>query len=236
MQAMERLIPSVERRLSAWVNVQDRLSHQRKGAHLTITLSRQFGCEAFPLAERLQELMQARTGEPWALVDKALIERVSKETQLSERLLGRLGDESQALDFLASIIPGWTTHDEAYEILARYVVRIAREGNAIIVGRGGAVLTQTMPNCFHFRLEAPHEHRVASIARRLGVDTAEADALVREHQQRRDRFIERFLHCSMADTRYYHAVFNTAKSPLERIAAAIVDLVPEKVEVSEKRA
>lgn len=225
----DRLIPSVERRLSGWVNLQERLSHRRSGAHLTLTISRQFGCEAYPLAERLQQLLEARTGQPWAIIDKALIEKVSKETQLSERLLGRLGDESQALDVLSSIIPGWTTHDEAYEILARYVVRIAREGNAIIVGRGGAVLTQTLPNCFHFRLEAPHDFRVASIGRRLGLGEAEAEALVTEHQARREKFIERFLHCSIADTRYYHAVFNSSKSPLERIATSILDLVPEKV-------
>ena len=224
-----RLIPNVERRLSGWVNVHDRLSQQRGGAHPTITISRQFGCEAYPLAERLQQLLEARGGGHWAVVDKALLERVSAETHLSERLLGRLGDESQALDVLSSVIPGWTTHEEAYEILARYVVRIARDGNAIIVGRGGAVLTQTLPNCFHFRLEAPHDSRVASIARRMGVTEAEADAVVAEHQAGRERFIERFLHCSIADTRYYHAVFNTAKSPLERIAASILDLVPEKL-------
>ena len=224
-----RLIPNVERRLSGWVNVHDRLSQQRGGAHPTITISRQFGCEAYPLAERLQQLLEARGIGHWAVVDKALLERVSAETHLSERLLGRLGDESQALDVLSSVIPGWTTHEEAYEILARYVVRIARDGNAIIVGRGGAVLTQTLPNCFHFRLEAPHDFRVASIARRMGVTEAEADALVAEHQAGRDRFIERFLHCSIGDTRYYHAVFNTAKSPLERIAASILDLVPEKL-------
>ena len=224
-----RLIPNVERRLSGWVNVHDRLSQQRGGAHPTITISRQFGCEAYPLAERLQQLLEARGIGHWAVVDKALLERVSAETHLSERLLGRLGDESQALDVLSSVIPGWTTHEEAYEILARYVVRIARDGNAIIVGRGGAVLTQTLPNCFHFRLEAPHDSRVASIARRMGVKEAEADALVAEHQAGRERFIERFLHCSIGDTRYYHAVFNTAKSPLERIAASILDLVPEKL-------
>ena len=228
--ATERLIPNVERRLTGWVNVQDRLSHQhRPGSRLTITLSRQFGCEAYPLAEKLQPQLEARSGEPWTIVDKALIERVSKETKLSERLLGQIGDQSQVLDVLASVLPGWTTHEEAYEILARYVVRIARDGNAIIIGRGGAVLTQTLPNCFHFRLEAPHDFRVASIARRMGVKEAEADALVAEHQAGRDRFIERFLHCSIGDTRYYHAVFNTAKSPLERIAASILDLVPEKL-------
>jgi cytidylate kinase len=226
----ERLIPSVERRLSAWVNVQERLSHQpTRKPRLTITLSRQFGCEGYPLAERLQALMEVRSGEPWTIFDRALIERVSSEKQLSERLLGQMGAEGHALDVLAALMPGWHTHDEVYDTLVRYIVRIAREGNAIIVGRGGAVVTQEFPNCVHFRLEAPHEFRVASIVRRLGVSEAEAAALVTEQQERRDRFIERFLHCSMADTRYYHAVYNTAKSPLDLIAASIAALIPPSV-------
>lgn len=145
---------------------------------------------------------------------------------MPEQLLANLGDESRVLDKLAALIPGWHTHREAYDVLARHIVYIAKQGNAIIVGRGGAVLAQGLPNCYHFRLEAPDEHRIGSIQQRLGVGREEAKQLVIEHQQRRDRFIERFLHSSMADTRYYHAVFNTAKSPIERIARSILELIP----------
>jgi len=227
----ERLIPSVERRLSGWVNLQERLSHQpqTRRARLTITLSRQFGCEGYPLAERLQALMEARSGEPWTIFDKALLERVSHETQLSERLLGHRSEDAHPLDVLATFMPGWRTHNESHEILARHILHVAREGNAIIVGRGGAVVTRALPNCVHFRIEAPREFRVASIARRLAISEPEAEAMVAEEQHRRDTFIEQFLQCSMADTGHYHAVFNCAKSPLERIAASMLELVPTTV-------
>lgn len=227
----QKLIPNVERRLSAWISVQEHLSQEpQPEPRLTITISRQFGCEGYPLAESLEALLEERTGEPWTVFDKALLERVSRETHLSEQRLGNIGDDSQILDNLANMIPGWRTHSEAYELLARYIVRIAREGNAIIVGRGGAVVVQSLPNCFHFRLEAPHEHRVQSIQQRLGLGRDKAEALVVEQQQGRERFIERFLHCSMADTRYYNAVFNTAKNPLERVARSILELIPVPVE------
>ena len=225
--SIEKLIPNIERRLSAWISFQQQLgAAPRRESRLAITMSRQFGCEGYPLAESLQAGLEERTGEPWTIFDKALIERVSRETHLSERLLGNIGDDSHLLDKFASLIPGWHTHSEAYEELARYIVRIAQEGNAIIVGRGGAVVAQSLPNCFHFRLEAPLEHRVGSIQERLGLGPDEAAALVAEHQRSRERFIESFLHCSMADTRYYHAVFNTAKNPFERITRSILELIP----------
>ena len=223
----EKLIPNIERRLSTWIGIQEQFGRvARREPRLTITISRQFGCEGYPLAESLKALLEERTGQPWTIFDKALIERVSRETHLSERLLSNIGDESHVLDKFATLIPGWRTHSEAYEELARYIVRIAQEGNAIIVGRGGAVVAQDLPNCFHFRLEAPLEHRVQSIQQRLGLGRDEAAALVVEHQQSRERFIENFLHCSMADLRYYNAAFNTAKNSVERITHSIHALIP----------
>lgn len=223
----DRLIPNVDRRLSAWISVQDRLRERPpRKSRPTLTIARQFGCEAYPLAERLKEILDARTGEVWTIFDKALIERVSRESHLAEELFANLGDESRVLDRLASTIPGWTTHAERFALLARQIVCIAREGNAIIVGRGASVLTQALPSCFHFRLVATHEHRVASIQQRLSLDPHAADALVREHEQRRERFLDEMLHGSIADTRYYHAVYDTTRSTIERIAASICALVP----------
>jgi len=222
----QKLIPNVERRLSAWIGVRERVEQEpRRAAAATITLSRQFGCEGYPLAETLQVLLNERTRETWTIFDKALIERVSQDTNLSERLFGSIGEQAELLDALANVLHSWRTQSEAYELLARYIVRIAREGNAIIVGRGSAVVTSGLPNCFHFRLEAPLEHRIDSIRERLGVDRAQAAGLVAEHERRRERFLERFLHCSLADTRHYHAVFNTSRSTVERIAQSIVMLV-----------
>jgi len=222
-----RLIPNVERRLSAWVGVQERLRREpRREARATITISRQFGCEAYPLAELLSKELGERTQETWTIFDEALISRASRELDLSEALLGNIGGESRLLDNLANLIPGWHTQNEAYELLAHYILRIARDGNAVIVGRGGAVITQALANCCHVRLEAPLERRVESIQQRLGLDADEARALVIDYERNRERFIERFLHCSMADTRYYHAVYNTDKSPLAQIAKSIMDLLP----------
>lgn len=225
-----RLIPNVERRLSAWVGVQERLRRDpRRDPRPAITISRQFGCEAYPLAELLAKNLQDRSGEVWTIFDEALISRASRELDLSETLLGNIGGESRLLDNLANLIPGWHTQNEAYEQLAHYILRIAREGNSIIVGRGGAVITQRLPNCCHIRLEAPLEPRVQSIQKRLSLDADEARALVVDYERNRERFIERFLGCSMADSQYYHAVYNTDKTPLAQIGRSILELLPVPV-------
>jgi hypothetical protein len=225
----EKLIPNIDRRLSSWIAIQGRLKSEPPSQQKpTITISRKFGSEAFPLAEILKDLLEKKSGDTWTIFDKALIEKVSQETALSERLLTSLSSASKALDALATMIPGLATTSDVYKVLARYVIRIALDGNAIIIGRGGAILTQHLPNCFHFRLEAPLEFRVRSIQKRLDITNEEAKTLVLEKEKSSDRFIEGFLNSSVEDRRFYHAMYDSSKSQLSRIARSIQCLVFEE--------
>jgi cytidylate kinase len=233
----EKLIPNIDRRMSTWIKIQGQLKKEPPlEQRPTITVSREFGAEAYPLAETLQDLLQKKTGNAWTIFDKALIEKVSRETALSEHFLTNLGDASKAFDALLTILPGMRTHGDAYQILARYIIRIALDGNAIIIGRGGAVLTQHLPTCFHFRLEAPLEYRIRSVQERLGITYNEAKSLVIDNQKKRDRFIESLLNISIADIRFYHAVFNSSKSSSLGMARSILGLVFENERVTQIKA
>ena len=225
----DKLAPNIEKRMSAWSTIQERLSkEQPPKPRSTVTISRQYGAEAYPLAETLKELLEQKTGDLWTVFDKTLIERVSHDTNLSERFLSNLGDASKPVDdILGTLMPRWTTHNEAYRLLARQVIALANQGNAIIVGRGGAVLTQGFSNCFHFRLVAPLEHRIQSIQKRLNIPFEEARTLVIENEKVRDKFIESFLNCSIKDQFYYHCVFDSSKSKIPSIARSILNLMFE---------
>lgn len=227
------LIPSIESRLSGWATIQARLvqaaePHPRP----SITLSRTFGCEGFPLAEILQTRLESMTGETWTLFDKTLIETVAREEKLPLGILKHLGDESQKLDALGFLPPGRPTHDEVFARLARYLVQIAKKGNAILVGRGGAVVCRNLTNTYHFRLDAPLEFRIASIMRRLDMGRAEAEAYVNEGSCSREAFLNDCLGSRIEDPVHYHGVFNNALQPVEVIADAILAFVrsawPEK--------
>ena len=220
------LPPSVEQRLSAWVNLQERFARTpAPRIRPTITLSREYGCEAFPLAQRLQEQFQEATDEPWNIYDKTLVERVAREEHVPLELLKHLGDLSRRLESLGLDAAGHITHDEAFAKVATVLKQVAGLGNAIIVGRGGAVLCKGMRNCFHFRLVAPFEARVASLARRRELSVEEATRRVREESRSRETFIRACLKADMADTGHYDAVFNTSRHDLDAIGAAILAYV-----------
>lgn len=217
------LAPSVEQRLSAWENIQYRLGQPpARRIRPTLTISRQFGCEGFPLAERMKELMEAASGEPWNIYDKTLIEKVSEDEGISLRLLKNLGDMSRAIESLGLYSSAHVTHDEAFAKVAKCLVEIAQVGNAILVGRGGAILCKGMANCFHVRLVAGLEWRTDSIARRLALSPKEAGAMVRENSKLREKFISERLDADVTDPAHYDAIFNNERHDVEAIARAVL--------------
>lgn len=221
----DSLIPSIEQRESAWLQVRERLARTQKGLlRPTITISREYGCEAFPLAERLKELLESSTGESWTVFDKALVEKVASDEQLSLEFLRHLGDESRAVDVLRTHF-GYLTHHDAYAKVVKHLVQIASVGSAIIVGRGGAVVCQDLKNCRHFRLEGSFAFRTATIALRLKVPLAEAEELVRAQSKLREKFISECLQADITSPRWYDAVFSNERLNVETMAQACFQVI-----------
>ncbi|MBI4911186.1 MAG: cytidylate kinase-like family protein [Acidobacteria bacterium] len=220
------LSPDIERRLAGWVRIQERLpANAPVKLCPTITLSREFGCEGFPLAERVKELLEGATGEPWNLFDKSLIELVAKEEDIPLRLLRNLGDMSRAIEAFGLHASDRVTHDMAFDKVSKYMLQIAKVGNAILVGRGSAILCQGLRNCFHFRLVAGLDWRVERYRSRTGLSREEALAQVKENSRNRERFVSQCLGEDVTQPRFYDAVFNNEHHGIEQIAQAILAYV-----------
>ena len=220
------LPPDVEHRISAWQQVRFRAA--RKPEHVqgpTITLSRQFGCEAFPLAKRLEEILGENAKRPWVIYDRTLIEQVARDTGISLYLLKELGDPDSDLDLLGLNASGHMTHREAFEAVARHLRDIAAKGNAIVIGRGGAALCRSMKNCYHFRIEARLDWRIASLAQRLDIPAAEARHRIQTSGAHREHFLNSCVGSEISDFSLYDAVFNNERHTVEQMAAAIVAYV-----------
>lgn len=220
------LAPDIERRLAGWVKIQERNVPPREvKLRPTITISRQFGCEGFPLADRLKGLLEEASGESWNIVDKLLIEQVSQDEEIPLSLLKRLGDLSHAIEAFGLHSPEHVTHDMAFDKVARALVQFAKLGDAIVVGRGGAILCKGFRNCFHFRLVASLPWRIATFARRMDLSTIEAEAQVKTNEKLRERFINQCLGEDVTNPRFYDAVFNNERHSTEEIARAILAYV-----------
>jgi cytidylate kinase len=228
-------IPNVDTRIGALEEFNrrqlERVEQKSKGhkPHPSITISREFGCEAYPVAEKLCELMKAQTGDDWLLMDNALLEAVAARHNLSKEMLKNLGETNRYLnEFLAAFSSDWGSQEDHFRLLSKFIISIASEGNVIIVGRGSAVVTQNLKNCHHFKLFAPMSFKIASISRRLDLSTTEAEKLIIKKQQLRDRFNKEFLDLDKHDLSYYDFLFNNGKMSTELIAETVAAYVLKK--------
>lgn len=227
-----KLIPSIDMRLSSLLELNRRreLEQEAKSrtgkSRPTITISREFGCEAYPVAEQLRELLVKKSGENWVLMDKALLEQVAGNHNLSEEILQKLGEKNHFLDeMLATFSPRWKSDKDYFRLLCRHIVSLADAGNVIIVGRGAAFITQAMKNCHHFRMFASQKYKMGSISRRLNISTDEAEKLIAAKQRQRDTFIRDFLDRDARDLSVYNLVFNNDRNASDKIARTIVEYV-----------
>ena len=220
------LVPGVDNRLHAWEDIQSRLHHEQAAKpRPAVTLSRSFGCEGFPIAERVKVALEKLSGEPWNIYDKTLLEAVEKDEGISVRVMQNLGLTANRLERLGLAPKEYYEQVRGFDSMGRHMVQIANGGNAILVGRGGAVLCHAMKNCFHFRVDAPFEWRVNSIATRLQLPLPEAEAFVSANSQRRDDFVKSQLKADPTDVMLYDAVFNNARHGIDEISAAIIAYV-----------
>ena len=159
-------------------------------------------------------------------MDKALLEEVAKNHNLSEEMLKGLGEKSRFLDeILATFSPRWKSEKDHFRLICRQMLLLAEKGNVILVGRGGAIITQALKNCHHFRLFASPQFKINSISKRLGISREEAEVMIAKKQKQRDTFIRDFLDRDSRDTRYYNLLINNDRSSVEKIAATIAEYV-----------
>ncbi|MBP1727972.1 MAG: cytidylate kinase-like domain protein [Deltaproteobacteria bacterium] len=225
------LVPSIENRLAGFIEVTRRAKaegelHDRKIIRKTITISREFGCEAYPAAEKLKAILEESGGESWALIDRTLVDEVAKNHDLEAEVLHNLGQRPRWLDdMLSSLSSTWKNERDHFQLLARKIVAIADGGNAIIVGMGGAIVTQSMLNCIHFRIFGSQEFKINSIAVRTKVSPAEAAAMIERRQKAREKFVRDFLDRDINNINYFHLLLNNDRSDARLMAETMAAYV-----------
>jgi len=227
-------IPSVDLRIGA-LEEYNRLQKQKAGfldkkskPRPCVSISRQFGCQGYPVAERLCELMIQKTGEPWLLIDRAVLDEVAKRHNISKEILEKLGEENRMLsDVLATFSPRWTHSQDCFRMLCKHVVSLAEQGNVIIMELGGAILTRRYEYAWHFRIYGSMEFKVRTIAQRLQIEPEAAETMILKQQKLRDAFTRDFMHQDDHDPALYDLLFNNDRSEPDKIARTIAGYVAE---------
>jgi len=215
--------PQLDAKLHAWHQIQQ-IADAKKPAPC-FTIAREFGCQAYPLAEALVKRLNARVaGEPWVVIGQEILDEVARLSGFSVEQIEKSQDTPTTLKAIFSMFLDNSRAEET-EVFAhmRNVIRgFAMRGNCVLVGRGAVFAAADLPNCIHLRLVAPYDFRVKKIMTSHQMSESDAKAFIELHQKQRADFIKRFAGVDHPeDPVLYHMVFNNGRFKVEEIAELV---------------
>ncbi len=207
-----------------------------------ITISRQLGAGGENIACRVAGQLGLR------LLDQEIIHEAMQagipEDIAVESEEGKRSWVQRALDFLslkqpAAITPGQLmesshavistgfpkSEDYYRSILESIIFDIAQSGDVLLLGRAGQMIFQNSPNCFHVRIVAPPEKRIAALEKRRGISADQARQEIEESDRVRAAYLRRHYDADIDDARLYDLCLNTGTLPEQAAADLIVNAV-----------
>lgn len=190
-----------------------------------ITISREYGVGAFEVSEKIvNNLNSLRKFTPeWASYDKELLDKLSQDLGLSKSLADTLTSNArnQLTELFQTSFSKFPTQVAVYRKLAEIVRTMAYNGNVIIVGRAGNVITKGLANGFHVRLIAPARWKVKRLNDLYGMPIKEAEQAIVTKDKERDSYIRDFLKYENSDPLNYHMVLNMGEMSSEEASKII---------------
>ena len=215
------------------------LSHKQSPKKATgpfISISRDFGCLANPIARKVSRALTERykgkgVNREWKWLNKQILHESAKALDISPSKIKYIF-QSQKKSMMDEIVSALSTRyyksDKKIRNTIIEVIRsIARTGDVIIVGRGGVAFGKDNPRSLHIKLTAPIEWRVDKIRCNYHKTDSEALRHILEVDQERKFLIDSFMGYE-TDLSIFDLVFNRSTMQEEEIISIILNVVESR--------
>ncbi len=192
-------------------------SEVRRAEGPWIAVSRQLGSGGSILAVRVAEEMG------WKAYDREILTAIAADTRSDEVLLSRLDEQGVAEfhEYLAPlIVPDDPGQARYLKEMTRVIARIAREGRAVLVGRGANWIL-TPSRGLRVRAVGPRDARAAFLAEAEGISLEKARKRVDENDLTQKKFIRQAFNREIDDPAGYDIILN----PIDLGLGAAVEAV-----------
>lgn len=201
-----------------------------RGVYCAVTISRQAGCGALIVAEKVANYLQARMSPnalPWVVFDRNLMEKVLEDHDLPTYLARFLPEDrvSQFEDFLIELSAVYPPSYKVVEHTSETMIKLVGRGHVILIGRGGNLVTAGLPHMLHVRLVAPLEKRIAFASEAYHMTEAKAREFCLHEDLGRQRYLKKYFNADVNDSTLYHLIINTAMTGYEGAARLIGEAV-----------
>lgn len=198
-----------------------------------VTVSRQAGAGGITIGDTLAEMLTAQDKKascPWTVFDRDLIGTVLEKHDLPKQTASYMKEDkvseiADTMDELFGIHPAaWTLVHKTSET----ILHLAKMGYAIIVGRGGSIITRNLKGGFHVRLVGSLPKRIRHIEEYYKLDSKKAKEFIEREDKGRERYLKQNFGKDINDPLLYDVVLNTDQIPYPDAAAFIAQAVLKK--------
>lgn len=210
-----------ELEVKAYHNWLEERAKEEKQKHTSrfVTLSRDFGCDGFPVAEKVRDLFNAKHGLKWMIFTHQILEKMAGDEELGSGLIHEIdgGRYSFVNWFIDGLVPPYlqSVQSKVFTRLRTLILNLSEKGNCIFVGGGAQIITGELDpakfSALHVRLYAPVQWRVKSVMKKFNLDQQQAEKFLMDQQFKRNQFIEDFTGKSPADPNNYNLMLNGEK-------------------------
>ena len=194
-----------------------------------ITISRQYGAGGKTLGQMVANALG------YTCIDNEIIQMVADKAKSSPLSLESMEKEAggRFLRFVSGLVPKRKANrvldqeldhfnEEVYvDLLHKVITRIAQEGNAVIVGRGGQFVLKDLKNAIHILLIAELQQRSQFISRKYDLTTAQANQVVKQSDKRRLNLYKKMGKDDCDQPWHYQMVLNMSRLSLEDASRSI---------------
>jgi cytidylate kinase len=191
-------------------------------------------CKDFASGGReLGRLLAKKLG--YHYVDKHLFQQMAEDLHVSE---GTLESFEQSREyripnlffkfFSKSYIQRIVGYDrtvveekEYQNSLKNLILGVAREGDAVIIGRAAYYFLKDMEGCYRFRLVAPVEWRKTYAVEKLGVSLSQAQNVIEKRDRNQDWFLRSVCGEDFDNALWFHLTLNMSLIPLVKAAELV---------------
>ena len=200
-----------------------------------ITISRQFGAGGKTIGRRVADTLG------YYYADEDIIDRAVVEASISPG--GKKILETEPSDkvkrFISKLNPFGTSLMELplsdkeryidgfkyFELLNLIIPKIAKDGNAVIVGRGGQYILHNFENTYHILLIAKQEDKIKFLEDNYRISSTKAVQMIKRMNKRRANLYSFFGKKDYDDPKLYGIILNMSLLSIDKAEKLIYKLI-----------
>ncbi|MEW6297695.1 MAG: cytidylate kinase-like family protein [Thermodesulfobacteriota bacterium] len=184
-----------------------------------LTISHQYGSGGSRIARALGRRLH------WAVWEKEIVRKIASQYKVSEEYVD--SKDERVDSFIERMVglfgmggfesayeippPLWLTDAQLVRMTRAIVEEVAREGRAIIVGRGGNHILAGRPDVLHVFIFAPLAVRIERVMQAEGLTHAAAEARVTGMDRLRADYVRTFYHADWLNPTHYHLLIDSGE-------------------------